>query len=77
MLVSQTETLAQDLRRQDLLTRAAQARAACDHQRTSPSRPALLRQMVGATLIQAGRRLTDVPHPEPAVEPLADAPLIS
>lgn len=62
MLVSRTETLAHELRRQDLLTRALQEKTILEHRPPAPARPIVLgrgRQVVGTALICLGRRLAD------------------
>ncbi len=72
MLVSHTEILVQDLRREDLVTGAVRERAALAHRLVATDHLPLLRplrQVVGAVLIRAGTRLTGVPRPEPAVSP--------
>ena len=60
MLVSRTEVLAQDLRRQDLLTQALHDRVAQDHSLPAEclrTTAAMLRQAFGTVLIRAGERL--------------------
>ncbi len=77
MLVSQTEALAQELRRQDLLTHALREQAALDQRRPGTHNPVLpspIRRAVGAVLIRAGTRLKGLPRLEPTVESAASTP---
>lgn len=77
MLVSRTEALAQDLRRQDLLTRALHEQATREHRPPDPSHPVLLssiRRVVGGVLLRAGMRHQERLRWEPPVEPAISPP---
>ena len=77
MLISRSEMLAQELRRQDLLTRARHDHACRDHQLPDPSpsvRSSPIRRVVDAALIRTGTRLRGVPRREPMGEPALSTP---
>lgn len=77
MLVSQMEAVAQELRRQDLLTQALREHATLDQWRPgtrTPVLPSPIQRAVGTALIRAGTRLKGLPRLEPTVESAVSTP---